>query len=87
MESRHALVYLCPDSCKPKVRMTFAAAKPSLVSHIKSLGIAFSSVEVSSKSDLLPRIEEAFADPVVETRPAAPASRPMVKGPRMFMPE
>lgn len=90
-EDKRILAYVCPEECKPKVRMHYAAAKPSLVAQLKSNNILITrSVETSSRDSLLQSIEDALSAPINEgpsKAVEAPAPRTMMKGPRMFMPE
>jgi hypothetical protein len=88
-EDRHILVYVVPAECKPRVRMAYAASKSSLVSQLRATGCTIDrSLEFSTTEHLEAQIAEALAAPLPEDpQPAAPASKPAMKGPRMFMPE
>ena len=89
-DNRSVLAYVVPEGCKPKVRMQYATTKASLVSELKSAGVSIDkSVECDSVSALPQRIENAFAAPTEASEDSAaeaPAKKPFMKGPRMFMP-
>ncbi|CUG91607.1 G-actin binding protein, putative [Bodo saltans] len=81
------LLYLCPDSCKPKVKMPYAASKGSFTRQLTHLEAKpKKSVETSSAKGVDAVIDEALDAPQLEddAKPIAPKSI-MPKGPRMCM--
>lgn len=81
------LLYLCPDGCKPKVKMPYAATKASFVSQLTHLETKpKKSVETNSAKGADILIDEALNGAQLEddAKPIAPKSV-MPKGPRMLI--
>lgn len=81
------MLYLCPDSCKPKVKMPYAASKSSIVRQLTHLEAKpRKSIETSSAKGADVLLEEALNAPQLEddAKPIAPKSV-MPKGPRMLI--
>lgn len=81
------LLYVCPEGCKPKLKMPYATSKASFVAQLAHQELKpKKSVEVGSVADAATAIEEALNAPQLdeEVKPIAPRSI-MPKGPRMLI--
>lgn len=86
-DGKPVLVYVCPESCKPKERMNYAASKASFVAQIKKAGVKLEkSVETDSPASVESSVTEALtAAPLQEeAKPIAPKPSAQ-KGFKMLM--
>lgn len=81
------LVYVCPEGCKPRIKMPYASSKASFVAQINHQDVKLrKSIEVGSTDGIDSVIEEHLSGPQLEddVKPIAPKSI-MPKGPRMLI--
>lgn len=81
------MVYVCPDSCKPKEKMTYASTKASFVKMTAEKGIQFyRRIETSGRDEFISTVQYYMEDVEdVPEEPRAPAKPAGAKGPRMLI--
>ncbi|RNF01894.1 G-actin binding protein [Trypanosoma conorhini] len=60
--TKTVMVYVSPSTCKPRVRMTYAASKLSFISQAEQHGVTFSRrLELGNRNDLQEAVEDALS--------------------------
>ena len=87
---KNLLLYFVPAAAKPKDKMPYAAAKPSLSKNLKELEVPIArSLEFAATDNIEAAVNEELAAAPLEMaeeekKAEAPADKPWMKGPRMF---